>query len=306
MINKLLNKFTQPQFNTRLSIAGDDIFDFTKFSVVKEIESNKNFFSRHPIVIVADPFLFVQNEDLFLFYEEQVDLFGKGLIKMTKTSDFKNWSKPVVVLEEEFHLSYPNVFKIEEQIYMMPETGEDKCIKLYKPNDDLTEWKLYKTLLKGRRFVDSSIVFHNNKYFLFTTDYSNGTNTLRLYYSNSINDEWIKHPKSPITEDANKGRCAGSLFFYNDILYRPSQRCEIRYGAGVDIYQVLHLDKDDYSEERCFNLIPNSDKFYKSGGHHFNLCEFKGEKVVATDGIEVRLNFFEIVRRVGNKIKQAY
>ncbi|MDR0231289.1 MAG: glycosyl transferase [Dysgonamonadaceae bacterium] len=269
--------------------------------MVKEIYSCKNFFSRHPIVIIADPFLFAHNNELYLFYEEQIDLYGKGVIKMIKTSDLEHWSKPEVVLEEAFHLSYPNVFTIGTEIFMMPETGYDNSIKLYKPNVDLTAWKPYKTLLTRKQFKDSSIIYYESKYYLFTTDYTEKANILRLYYSSSIDEEWIEHPKSPIATDSNTGRCAGSLFFYQDKLYRPCQRCKPQYGAGADIYQVDTLTTVDYSERKIVNIIPNSDKFYRQGGHHFNLCEFNGKLIVATDGIENRLNFFEIIRRIKDK-----
>ncbi|WP_417620217.1 hypothetical protein [Oceanihabitans sediminis] len=303
-MNEILQKFSQYQFNTRVNIAKGDVFDIANFNVIKEINSEKKFFSKHPIVIVADPFLYVRNGELFLFYEEQEGLFGLGVIKMIKTGDLLSWSEPVIVLQEEFHLSYPNVFQIGEQIYMMPETGQDNSIKLYKPNEDLTEWKLYKTIFVGSNFVDSSIIFHDDHYYLFTTDYTDRTNILKIFYSKSINDEWKEHPKSPISNDPNRGRCAGSLFNYKDNIYRPVQRCGIRYGGGVDIYQVQTLSVTDYREVKYYNLIPNSEKFYKTGGHHFNICEFKGNQVVATDGIEDRLNFFEIIRRVKGKLRQ--
>ena len=130
--------------------------------MIKRIKSSSNPFCIHPVVIVADPFLFVYKDELFLFYEEQIDLRGKGLIKMTKTKDLVRWSNPVIVLEESFHLSYPNVFEVNGDIYMMPETGHDLSIKLYKANNDLTKWTYHKTLLEGKNFVDSSIVYYEN------------------------------------------------------------------------------------------------------------------------------------------------
>ena len=143
-----------------------------------------------------------------------LDLRGKGVIKMTKTKDLKFWTNPIVVLEEEFHLSYPNVFEINGQIYMIPETGKNGSVQLYVPNEDLTKWSLFRTLLTGRNYVDSSILFHCGLYFLFTTDFSDETNVLKLFWSDSLECDWIEHLKSPIANGKNTGRCGGSIFKY--------------------------------------------------------------------------------------------
>ena len=297
-----LERLGHIQFNTRISITENSIFDLKNFRVVKEINSTKNFFSLHPTVIVADPFLFTYFDELYLFYEEQIDLQGKGVIKMIKTSDLKQWSKPIIVLKEPFHLSYPNVFEFDNSVYMLPETGQTSSIKLYKANKDLSEWKFVQTLLTGKIFVDTSIINFNSMFYLFTTDYSDGVNVLELYYSNTIFGNWTKHPQSPIAIGNNKGRCAGSLFFFNNIIYRPTQCCEKLYGGGVDIYKVLKMNTKEYKEEKFMNIIPNDDYFYSIGGHHFKYCKYNGKNVIATDGIELCINFFEILRIIKRKI----
>lgn len=301
---ELINRISQNQFNTIISEAKGDLFKLEQFSVLKTFFSTRNFFSRSPIVFIADPFLFVHNEELFLFYEEQTNLYGKGVIKMVKTSDLKKWTNPITVLEEDYHLSFPNVFVLDGQIYMMPESGNDKCIKLYTPNEDLSQWIPYKTILEGSKFIDSSIVRNNNKLFLFTTDYTNQTNKLRLFYSNCIDDLWVEHPLSPIAEGKDIGRCAGSLFNYQDKLYRPCQLTSSRYGEGVDLYEVLELSCHNYKETKIKRLIPNSNKNYSTGGHHYNYCYFNDKKIVATDILEIRFNFWEAIRRIIVKLKQ--
>lgn len=291
----------QSQFSTLISIAVDDIFDIENHKIIKHIHSTRNPFSFQPTVIIADPFLFVHKNELYLFYEEQVCLNGKGVIKMTKTSDLKRWNKPKLVLSELFHLSFPNVFEINGQIFMMPETGYDNSIKLYTPNSDLTKWMYHKTLIDGRHFVDSSIIIFENRFFLFTTDFTDKTNVLKLYFADSIDGNWTEHPKSPIANGSDIGRCAGSLFFYNDILFRPCQLTGKRYGEGAEIYKVTLLSTEEYQEKKIKSIIPNANKNYKFGGHHFNIIEFKGKIIVATDILEIKLNFTEILRRIIKK-----
>jgi len=303
IMTKLKERLGQYQFSTILSIAVDDLFAIEKHKIIKRINSSRNPFSLNPVVIVADPFLFVHKEELYLFYEEQVELKGKGVIKMTKTQDLKKWTKPLVVLQEDFHLSYPNVFELDGQIFMLPETGDDNSIRLYTPNDDLTKWTFYKNLLMGRHFTDSDIVLHNGTFFLFTTDYTDKTNILRMYYSDKLGTQWIEHIQSPIANGKNTGRCGGSIINYNSKLYRPCQLTQKRYGEGVDLYEITALSKEEYKEERIKTVIPNVKKNYREGGHHFNCYSFKNQVILATDIFEMKLNYWEVAKRLISKLK---
>lgn len=303
-INSYADKFTQLQFDLRINIATDEIFDVENFEVAKQITSTRNIFMKHPVVIVADPFLFVHKGELFLFYEKQIGLTGKGDIRMRKTEDLINWSRPKSVLNEKFHLSYPYVFKADEKIYMLPETHQAKSLRLYIPNENLTKWKYYKTLLHGHDYVDSAIIFHENKYFLFTTIYENSNARLLLYYADNVNGTWTEHPLSPLNADNNVSRCGGAPFFHSGKLYRPAQRYDENYGDGVDIYEIDTLTTDEYSERKIQNIIPNADKFYSIGGHHFNPVQFKGKQLVATDALAKTVNFYEVMRRIKHKFQK--
>lgn len=302
---KFSEKFRQIQFSLRINIIHGDLFDFENYEVIKQLNSTRNFFRRDPVVVLADPFLYVHKNELFLFYEKQIGINGKGIIKMKKTKDLKSWSAPRVVLREKFHLSYPNVFKIDDQIYMMPETHENKSIVLYTPNYDLTKWKYHMTLIEGKDFVDSTIIRHRKKLYLFTTEYNDTESKLRLYHTDSIAGEWKEHPKSPLKSGRNNSRCAGSLFYHDNILYRPCQRSDITYGDGVDIYEVETLSATDYKEKKSKKIIPNEDKFYAIGGHHFNPCTYKNMQLAATDALVKRMNIYEIARRIKNKFSKT-
>lgn len=293
-----LDKIRQNQFNIRISTADKGLFSIINYKVIKEIQSTNFYFAKHPIVINADPFLFVHNKVLYLFYEEQRDLRGKGIIKMINTKDLKNWSKPKIVLKEKFHLSFPNVFQDDLSIYMMPESGNDNCINLYIPNSDLTQWTHYKTLLSGKNFVDSSIIVKDSIYYLFTSIFENDEYKFLIYTADSLNGEWKLHP-APVKW--NNNRCGGAVFKYENEYYRPTQLTENNYGEGLIINKILELTPENYSEENYLKLIPNSDNFYKLGGHHFNFCEFIGYKIVATDALSSHVNFWEVCRRIKDK-----
>lgn len=291
------------QFNIRVNLDENGIFNLEKSTLLKDLLSSRSFLKINPVTYNADPFLFVNDDTLYLFYEEQIKLSGKGIIKMICTKDLNKWSKPTTVLDEKHHLSYPNVFRYDDNIYMLPETGDDFSVKLYKPSKDLLKWTYYKTLLSGKKYVDSSILFKDGVYYLFTTIYENGDYKLMLYLSKQIDGEYKIHPSSPIAHGKNNGRCGGAVFEYEGLLYRPTQICERYYGEGLKINKVVTLTEKDYKEEVVHERItPNNNKFYIYGGHHFNYCNFKGKHITVTDGVSINYNFWEITRRIIKKI----
>jgi hypothetical protein len=293
---RIFDKINQYQFNIRIGIVQNNLFDIENQEVVIEYNSCKRFFKKHSVVINADPFLFVHGDYLYLFYEEQIDLRGKGIIKMVRTKDLKKWTKSITVLEEKFHLSYPNVFKLDSGLFMIPETGNDKSIKLYKPNNNLTVWKYYKTLLAGQNFVDSCILKKESKYYLFTTVYENNNNKFLIYVSDKIDGEWKLHPDSPI--NSNSERCGGTIFQNDGSLFRPGQTSGKIYGNGLNIYKIVELTPQKYLEKEYRKIIPNDNYFYLKGGHHFSYCQFNGKNIIATDGLSSHINFLEIIERL--------
>lgn len=287
------------------TVDNSNIFDLSVCSVKTRISSTKNPFSKHPVVIMADPFLFVLENKLFLFYEEQKDLNGKGVIKMRSTKDLINWSDPVLVLEEPFHLSYPNVFECNNEFYLLPETGHNGDIRLYKSNGDLSKWHFQKTLLSGENYVDSSIILRNGLYYLFTSIYKGNKNyELKIFTSSEIDGDWMEHRQSPISYDSQLARCGGPIIEYNNELYRMAQECGCCYGGGLNAYKVNQLSPDSYQESFHQQIMPSLCKGLTKGGHHYSYTQFNGVNVFAVDYLSNSYNLYEIIRRVKLKINK--
>lgn len=285
----------------------DDIFDIEKSTVIKTILNDKQSLIREPRTILADPFLFVKGDRLYLFYEDK-KLFHDGVISMISTCDLKTWTDPVTVLKESCHLSYPWVFVYNEEIYMIPETSGLESIRLYKGNEDLTNFTYIKTLLSdessttcGFSYSDSSVVFKEGACYLMTSINDGKNNVLKLFVANDLFDEFVEHQSSPISVSNKYGRNAGSVFEYNGILYRVSQDCVCNYGDNVHLMRITKMNVREYQEVNVMeNIFPNKG-FYKMGGHQLNFVMFKGKKIVATDAKEYRWFLFN---RIINKIKR--
>lgn len=193
-------------------------FDISSSKTIRCLHSDSNTLRFHPTIIKADPFLFVNNGTLFLFYEEQT-YWNPGVIKMTCTKDLVQWTRPMTVLEESCHLSYPFIFRYQGNIYMIPETSKLNEIRLYKSNNDLTCFSFVKTLVSGMPtngshsdYADSSLFVKDNKLFLFTTTTSQDKqNELRLYIADDIYDQFREHVKSPLIISNKYGRNGGGI-----------------------------------------------------------------------------------------------
>ena len=281
--------------------------DIADFKPVKTIDCLVPYIHLNPVIIVADPFLFVHNDTLFLFYESK-KLASLGIIKMTCTKDLERWSTPVTVLEEDFHLSYPYVFADGDGIYMMPETGEDRSVRIYQAVDNcLMKWKFEKKILVHptekkikMSYSDSSVYKKDGVYYLMTTlQYADGVNTLELYCSESLLGEYKAHPCSPIVHSQQLGRNAGCLQRIGGKLYRYSQDCTLRYGDNVNVSEITGLSPQVYKERLLKeNIFPPYISFYKNGGHQINLVHFRGKTIVATDAKEYHYLLFQ---RIINK-----
>jgi len=258
--------------------------------------SDTRLLSKDPVCIIADPFLFFHKGELYLFYEHQTKCFGLGQLRMRKTKDLVNWSDERTILSEPFHLSFPNVFEDGGEVYMIPETGNDGSIRLYKADDDsLEKWSLYRTVIKdGSMWADSDIYKKDGKYYLFTSIYQRSAPPARLFISDSLDGEFLEHPCSPISTDVSIARNAGRLFIHEGKLYRPVQDNTKGYGKQVSIMEVTEISPVTYKEKLLkADIFDTTVPFYKRGGHQFCPIEFNGRTIVATDGKERNYNISE-------------
>lgn len=292
-------------FSIRISDNTDDELFSNKGKTLKIIKSDTSIFRFDPTVIIADPFLFNYKNELYLFYESQKKWYGKGKLCMIKTSNLKDWSKEKIILKEPIHLSFPFVFEYADNLYMIPETGQDGSIRIYENKDKTLEnWNLKAKIIDdGKNWVDSSLIFDDGKFYLFSTQMEFGQNYKQfLFVSDSITGPYKEHPKSPIYVGNDYGRNAGSIFKFQDKWMRPTQDCQGNYGDNVSVFAIDILSETDYKESLYKNNIFHKTGVYKDGGHQFNFIEFNNRIIVATDYMKKNYNIIEFTRRLLKKI----
>ena len=203
---------------------------------------------------LADPFV-VDEQDRSYIFVERVDFFdNKGKIAVYEIGDFPPKDLGIVI-EEDFHLSYPFVFRDGNNLYLIPESSKNNDIRLYECDSFPGKWHLHSIILDEVSAADSIVFQHNDKWWLFTNLNPSNTNDhcseLFIFSSDSLLDgQWLPHSQNPIYIDPKRARNGGIIFDGKDI-YRVSQEQGYGvYGKNININKIILLDNKNYVEER--------------------------------------------------------
>lgn len=232
----------------------------------KEITNPKGRF-------LADPFVITHEGKSICFVEDFFYADRKGKISAIELRD-DGYEFLGVVLEEDFHLSYPFVFRHKDDIYMIPETHRSKQIRLYRCEQFPMYWVYEKTLMKDVIAADTSLIKKDNLWYLFTNICSaqigDTQSELHIFYTKDFNlARWTPLKcGNPVLFDPARARNAG-MFVIDDMLIRSNQIFEKRYGYRFSLNQVLQLDPINFREQRLDNIFPCFKKDIVAT-HHFH------------------------------------
>jgi hypothetical protein len=243
---------------------------------------------------VADPFMILENGKWYMFFEVLNGSNNKGEIGLADSEDGYHWHYQQIVLREDFHLSYPYVFKFENEYYMIPESYQANSIRLYKAVDFPKKWFFVKNLLEGRDYVDASIFNYHSKWWLFSS--TQKSDILYLYYADNLLDNWTHHPQSPVIKENIKiARPGGRVVVFEDRIFRYTQDDEKLYGNQVRAFEITKLTTTTYAEEEISgNPILKSSGFgwNKTGMHHIDPHLIgKNQWIACVDGYRMNLVF---------------
>jgi hypothetical protein len=266
ILNYIKNKFIskKPKWNIAYKFS-ENWKDFNLSNLIKIPNPDNRYF--------ADPFIWKEGQVYYCFVEDFNINLNRACISVFEISS-EGYKFIGEVLKENFHLSYPFIFKSDGQLYMCPETHEINEIRIYKCKNFPLEWELEKTLMKNISAVDTSIFFRENQWWLLTNMCSakinDFTNELHIYSSDHfLKNNWIPHENNPVIIDTLKGRNGGLIIDDLDI-YRVFQRQGFNiYGEAIGLAKILKLNKTYYKEDDKFKIEPN---FFSNihGTHTFN------------------------------------
>lgn len=228
----------------------------------------------------ADPFLFSHAGRLYLFVEVQTD-FGKGEIWAQSVGADGVWEDHGLVLIEDFHLSYPNVFADSSgRMYMLPETAASGKVWLYTTDEFPYRWRRVAALFDSP-LIDPSILFTDDGLLLLGTTRSG---EFKVHALPSL--DGLANPQGlMVTNDRAVSRGGGAPFVVDGKHFRPAQNCKNFYGENLSIMEIETLGSDEY-RERLYtaDLYPRRPKWMALGYHHMSIAKFGDDYFLAIDG----------------------
>lgn len=295
-LHKPINSFLGRVFYTNKWNIGYLSMSRSDFIRQKEL-GNVNWLTEEESDYSADPFVVTIKCKTYIYYEFLNMWDGKGKIYRIENFDF-NTRKPVRRFNDaSFHMSYPYLFKDNDAIYFLPETGEANEVTLYKIDpEDSDNIQSIRTLISGAHYLDSSIVKYNQKYWLFTSK-KNEPGLLFIFYANSLWDEFVPHILNPISTGLKSYRSAGQVFIENSALYRPTQNLENSYGGSIVINEIKTLSETGYESDFFFEILPKSP--YQSGIHTISF----EEGLVVVDGKRKIFSLAAPAKKLNNRFK---
>lgn len=207
----------------------------------------------------ADPFAWSQGGRRFIFFEEYPFETRIGRISVLELgADLTPLGPARPIIDEPRHLSYPFVFRYEDQIYLIPESAGSRRIDLYRCTSFPFEWTWERTLMEGVNAADATLFEHDNRWWLFCAARQGkiriNESLFGFHAQSPLSEHWTPHPGNPLVLDYSGGRPGGRIFRApSGQLIRPAQDSVPRYGYGLRLKAIDTLTPESYAEHEIWH-----------------------------------------------------
>lgn len=202
----------------------------------------------------ADPIPFQWKGIQYVFVESYDKIKRQGYISVTWVDKNGKLVRPLKIISEEFHMSFPNVFEYKNEIYMIPECSESKQIRIYKMKEAITHWELYLAFNTENAVVDIGIYQTKDELLLVGSyvkhQYINQSAMICYELKQLENTDNVVFRKCWQEENFSYGvRNAGNFFTMDGKTYRVVQySTRTVYGKFVSVKEIIKLDKNGIDE----------------------------------------------------------
>lgn len=196
----------------------------------------------------ADPFPVEWQGRHFIFVEDYPHATGKALISVVELSETGVAPTPRPVLEEPFHLSYPQIFERDGEIWMLPEASASGRLTLYRATRFPDRWAADEVLVDGMEVSDATLLEHGGRLWLFATDRDGSgstSDTLAVFHAPALKGPWMPHRRNPVLIDRSRARPGGAFIRTGGRILLPMQDGTGGYGGGLGLSELLQLDEND-------------------------------------------------------------
>ena len=199
----------------------------------------------------ADPFVIETGNRHYIFVEQYDRKKRKGCIGYFSFEDGIPVNKGIII-ENNYHMSYPDVFVYNNNFYMIPESSANSTVDLYVAEHFPDKWKKVKSLISGRKYVDSTVYCDGSNYYLISYSMVGGYEI--HIFSLDMEKQELKF-LSKKRYKKNVARPGGWLFIVDGKLMRPAQDCSQKYGESLILYQIDNMNNNGVFVEHEVNRI---------------------------------------------------
>ena len=206
----------------------------------------------------ADPFLLRHRGRTALFMEDFPFETSRGRISVAMIDDDGAVTAPCPVLEETYHLSYPNVFKYDGEVWMIPESGSNASVDLYRAVDFPFGWRREARLLEGVVAYDATLLRNEAGWWMFAATRqrrATGWDSLSIFQAPDLRGPWRPCQDNPVLLDARAARPAGAVMLGSAAPVRPVQDCAAFYGAAISLWRVDRISCDAFEQTQIAKIV---------------------------------------------------
>ncbi len=254
-------------------------------------------------VFQADPFVVFNDDKYFVFYEELKFEDYHGYLRAAELDIENNrLINDKIILNLDYHLSFPNVFLENGTYYMIPESEENNSVDLYECTSFPYKWKKKQTLIDNIGTVDTTPLKTKDGWYLFTSEGAKGAgynDELSIYKSADLfNSPFQKLYDEPVISDVTKARMGGHFIQRDDEIIRVSQNCGKRYGHQIKLNKVTQIE-NGYAEEPLDTIAPTQGAI---GLHTYN----QDHDLIIADMEIARFDMYSLKRFVGGNLRRIF
>ncbi len=239
---------------------------------------------------LADTLVYETNNNNYLFVEayEKNKSIGRLAVLSYFNDKFDNFK---IILEKDYHLSYPYVFSYKGKYYLIPESSANNTIDLYIATSFPDKWKFLCNLAIGK-FVDTSVIqINENDFMMYTYDLIK-----KQSIEGILNMESLKIKFNKFTNDyKNCLRNGGRIYYIKDKICIPFQNNKNFYGQSL---KIIDKESNKIIKEIIPENIKNKDNIHFKRLHTYS----KTSKFEAIDVSGYKFDFFKVIKKLVKKI----
>ena len=157
-------------------------------------------------------------------------------------------------MDEHWHLSYPNVYVRDGELFMCPESWQKNEVGIYRLTAFPNKWEQTDCLFRNVRYVDTTFLELEKERYIFTyaPTFSGDEGELLLVKECEAG---TRTEPVVLTTDKSMARPGGNIISQDGKFFRVSQNCRNSYGEGLVFSEIDSL-WPDYQEHIVKRLSP--------------------------------------------------